>query len=244
MKFVAIGDMHAHPDYDNKRFGVAGQFVAEEQPDYIALIGDVSDVVGLLEHGSKLEMEGRRWNQDVECTNDALADFMRPIRRRKRKLPKIFMTAGNHEHRVVKWVKENPKFEGMMSVDDLGFSKFGIDVHPYGQYVTVEGFHFVHCILGKTGNAVTLNGSAGGFRKQGVSIVQGHTHTKEHHHGYHRGKRIHGIDLGCFIHKEMGYSEDWSNPTEYTYWRGLWVFDNVKNGDADFRCVRAETLGV
>lgn len=244
MKIVCIGDLHAHPDYNNKRFTACGEVIAEEQPDFVAIIGDVSDVVSLLEHGTKMEMEARRWKDDIECTNDALSMLMSPIRKRKKRLPHIFVTGGNHEHRIRKWVSENPKFETMMDVEDLGFAKHGIRYHEYKRYVEVGGFHFVHCIGGKGKMPVALNGMAGGYRRQGVSIVQGHTHTYTHHTEYNRGKRIHGIDLGCFIHKDMGAQETWSNPTEYTYWRGLHVFDNVARGDADFRTIRAETLGV
>lgn len=244
MKIVAIGDMHAHPGYNLKHFRAAGEFCAEEQPDVIVQIGDWADVSSINSHGSKLEREGSRWKRDAEVTRESLAEFMRPILRRKRKLPRRLITLGNHEHRINRWVGENPTFEHDISIKDLGFEDTGFEVFPYGQYVSIAGFNFVHCIMGKTGRPAALNGMSNGYRKQGVSVVHGHTHTKEHFHEYHRGRRIHGIDLGCLIHKDMGAGESWSNPTEYTYWRGLWVFDNAANGDADFRSVRAETLGV
>jgi hypothetical protein len=41
----------------------------------------------------------------------------------------------------------------------------------------------------------------------------------------------------------MGIGESWSNPTAYTYWRGVWVLDNVNNGDADISMIRAESIG-
>ena len=92
LKIVAIGDMHAHPDYDLKRFEAVGEFCAEQQPDIIVQIGDWSDVSSLNRHGTKLEREGSRWKYDKQVTQDSLAAFNRPIQRRKRKMPHKIIT--------------------------------------------------------------------------------------------------------------------------------------------------------
>ena len=40
MNLLIIGDPHAHPDYDNKRFTALGKYIAKEKPDVIVCIGE------------------------------------------------------------------------------------------------------------------------------------------------------------------------------------------------------------
>lgn len=244
IKIVAIGDMHAHPDYDLKRFTAAGEFCAEQQPDVIVNIGDFADVVSLNEHGSRLERETTRWKEDKQVTQEAMACFMRPIRRRKRKMPRLVLTLGNHENRINRWVGSNPEFEGDMSVDDLGFRQFGWEVFPWKQYVEIAGFHFVHEIATKGKVSTKASSPSYGVKGQRCSLVHGHTHEYFCHRYPGRERPHWGIDLGCLIHKDMGWQESWSNPTEYTYWRGIWVIENACNGDGIPRPHTAEELGV
>lgn len=244
MKIVCIGDTHAHPDYDNKRFKALGQFCAEEQPDFIVQIGDWSDMVSFNTHGSKLEHEGARWKNDVEVTQDSLAEFERPIRRRKRKMPRKIITLGNHEHRINRWLEEHPTAIGHVSVEMLGFEKFGWAVFPFGRETEIAGFDFVHHLGSQTGRAAAISSPSNGIKSLGKSTVVGHTHIAQHIPVPYKDRTVHGLDLGCAIHKSMGHSEGWSHPTAHKYRRCVWVLDNAANGDADFREVRLSSLGV
>lgn len=244
MKVVCIGDTHAHPNFDNKRFSALGQFCAEEQPDYVVQIGDFSDVTALNTHGTKLELEGARWRDDIACTYDALDRFIQPIRARKRKMPRLVLTLGNHEHRVNRWVADNPKFEGHMSIDDLGYERFGWTVFSFGREVEIAGFDFVHHLGSSTGRAAAITSPSNGIKAVGKSTVVGHTHIAHHVPVPYKDRTVHGLDLGCAIHKAMGHSESWSHPTAHKYRRCVWVLDNVADGDADFREVRLSSLGV
>ena len=129
-KIVCIGDTHAHPDYDNKRFQVLGQFCAEEQPDYIVQIGDWSDMTSFNSHGTKLEHEGTRWKYDVEVTLDSLHEFEKPIRRRKRKMPRKVITLGNHEHRINRWPQREPESNRACERGDAGLREVRLDSLP------------------------------------------------------------------------------------------------------------------
>jgi hypothetical protein len=244
MKIVAIGDLHCHPLFDLKRFSVLGQFCAEEQPDYIVQIGDWSDVTSLNSHGTKLELEGARWREDVECTRESLFMFMDPIQRRKKKMPQRVITLGNHEQRVNRWIAQEPRFEGTMSVDDLGFERFGFQVFPFGREAEVAGFDFVHHLGSSTGRAAAITSPSNGIKAVGKSTVVGHTHIAHHVPVPYKDRTVHGLDLGCAIHKDMGHSESWSHPTAHKYRRCVWVLDNAADGDADFREVRLSSLGV
>ena len=244
-KIVCIGDTHAHPDYNNKRFKVLGQFCAEEQPDYIVQIGDWSDMTSFNSHGTKLEHEGTRWKYDVEVTLDSLHEFEKPIRRRKRKMPRKVITLGNHEHRINRWLNENPKAIGHVSVEMLGFEKFGWTVFPFGRETEIAGFDFVHHLGSQTGRAAAIS-----FPQQRYQVsranpqLSGTLISRTTYPSPTRTARSMVWTLGCAIHREMGHSEGWSHPTAHKYRRCVWVLDNAANGDADFREVRLSSLGV
>jgi predicted phosphodiesterase len=243
MKIVVIGDLHAHPDYDIERFDVLGRFCAEQQPDVIVQMGDWADMPSINRHANKWELESRRYSEDVEITQDSLAAFDRPIARRKRKKPRKVFLEGNHENFITRVTTEEPKWRGQVGIEDLGFERFGWERYEYRRRAEIAGFHFVHHLGSQTGRASRVSSPTNGFKSLGVSTVVGHTHT------YYRSplpfldRRVWGIDVGCCIHKDMGYQENWSCDTEYKYWRGVWIFDNARDGDADFTEVRAETLG-
>jgi hypothetical protein len=244
IKILCIGDYHAHFSYNNARATAIGQFAAEEQPDVIVQIGDFSDVVSLNTHGTKLELEGVRWKDDIEATHDALDCLMRPILRRKKKLPRRIITLGNHEHRINRWIQQEPRFEGTMSVHDLGFERFGFDVFPFGREVEIAGFDFVHHLGSQTGRAAAITSPSNGIKSIGKSTVVGHTHIANHVPVPLKGRMVHGLDLGCTIHKDMGHDEDWSHPSAHKYRRCVWILDNAADGDADFREIRLSSLGV
>ena len=239
VRILCIGDLHAHPDYDNDRFDVLGQYVVEVKPDIIVQIGDWADVVSLNSHGSKLELEGVRWKQDVAVTQDSLARFNAPIEAAGLR-PEKHLITGNHEARIHRFVAQNPHLQGVMGIDDLGFEEHGWTVHRFGEFINIAGFRFVHHMTGKTGRAAALGTN---FKKRGVSVVVGHSHTASHFTEYHEGRRIHGIDLGCAVHPAMGFQESWSCPNAHSYWRGVFLLDNALDGDADISRIRAETLG-
>lgn len=246
-KIVALGDAHAHPDYDNKRFDVIGEFVASElagvEDGHFVQIGDWADCSAFNMHGSKIEMEGRRWPQDIDATRDSLMRFIAPWGRRKRKLPKFWLTKGNHGARVDKYIANHPELEGSIGFDELGFEDYGFKVVDFRRVLTIAGVNFTHCLFGQSPSPIKINSPASGFKALGATYVVGHTHIAGYFRHSFVDRTIHGIDLGCAIHKDMGHQENWSCQSAHRYDRGIWVFENVKNGDMDVRYVRLETLG-
>ena len=246
-----IGDVHLAPGYDSKRMKVAGEFAASFRPDVLGFIGDVGDMPSLNLHRNRIESEGERYHVDCEAVRDGLSDLMRPIYAAKKKLPTRIWVGGNHENYIRRLVAQDPKMSGHVNLErDLGVTDFGFQYFEYQDRVPVAGFLFCHNIATKSSIAADVTSPKWGFKKKGVSMVCGHTHTKVHEEhpmlqmdGTYR--KIHGINLGCFIHKDMGYQEHWSRNTEYTYDRGIWTFENAKDGDARITFHRAkEDLGV
>lgn len=251
IRILAIGDVHLAPGYDSKRMKVAGEFAASYRPDVIVFIGDVADMPSLNLHRDKVEAAEGRYLHDVEACRDGLSDFMRPLYAAKKALPTRLIVGGNHEHYIRRLTaQQDTRMIGTVDLErDLGFKKFGFQYYEYQDRVPIAGFQFCHNIATKSRFSADVGSPKWGFIKKGVSMVCGHTHTKvqlEHAMLNPDGttRKIHGINLGCFIHPQMGAQENWSRNTEYTYDRGLWTFTNAHEGDARITFWRAkEDLG-
>lgn len=251
INMLCVGDPHLAPGYDSNRMTVAGQMAVHTKADVVVLIGDVGDMPSLNTHRNKLEMETSRYKDDCDAVKEGIADFLRPLHAAKKKMPMRVWIGGNHENYIRRFVEQEPKMEKFVDLErDLGIKKFGFTYHEYQDRVPIAGFHFCHNIATKTAISADVLSPKWGYKKKGVSMVCGHTHTKvmDTHpmlqdDGTYR--KIHGINLGCFIHKDMGYQEHWSRNTEYTYDRGVWTFENAKFGDAKFTFHRAkEDMGI
>jgi hypothetical protein len=68
---IVIPDAHAHPDYDNGRFDVLGDYINRHRPDIVVSIGDWADMASICEHSSKLSLEGKRYKADCASVVDA-----------------------------------------------------------------------------------------------------------------------------------------------------------------------------
>ena len=79
---LVIGDPHAHPDYDNKRFTDLGRFIVKSRPDIVVCIGDMADMpsLSMYDKGTK-GFEGKRYKKAVAAVIDAQEKMFAPIRK-------------------------------------------------------------------------------------------------------------------------------------------------------------------
>jgi hypothetical protein len=242
MKVAFVGDTHADPNHDKhlRRFTDMGEYLAPEDCDVVCQVGDWYDMPSITDHRGRLEGEGDRYNLDIEVGNQALNQFMRPFRKRKKRMPHFIFLVGNHEYRIERYVQQNPRMAGSIGLHDMDFDKWGWEVIPFGRFTNIGGFYATHHILGKAGRAVAL---APTFTKRGVSMVVGHTHEAKHIKLPRQTGYTHGLDVGCMTRKGYAASEDWSAPNEHSTWRGLHIMDGVANGDyKEYREVAAEVF--
>ena len=232
-------DPHAKPEVDNSRFSWAGNFFVDRKPEVIVLAGDWFDFSSLSHFDrGKLKFEGRRYVKDIEAGIDALDKFTKPFedynRTHKKKYnPRIVVTLGNHEYRLIRAVEENAVLEGTISEDDMQWREYGIEVVPFKEVVMIEGIGFTHYfpngLMDKAIGGVSIGRSI--LAKIHHSGFQGHSHILSVDTQVSgEGRRMWGGSLGWWGEHE----EDYVSPTtQKTWWSGLTILRNVEDGDCD-----------
>lgn len=226
-KLVIIPDAHAHPEYDNDRFEILGNFLSEEAPGCVVCIGDFADMPSLSSYDRGTRgFEGRRYAKDVEASLDALGR-LEAAWGHDSDVRKV-MTYGNHENRIVRVTNSDAAMHGTIGVGDLGFEEDGWETYPFLQPVSIGGINFSHYfvsgVMGRAISGVHIGSSL--CTKLHQSGVQGHSHLLDHAERTRPdGQKIFGLSVGCYTHK--GMVEDWNAATAHTWWRGVVVLEGM-----------------
>ena len=242
---LIIPDAHAHPDHNNKRFKWLGHLVADMKPDHVIMIGDWADMPSLCSYDKGTKgFEGRRYRKDLESAIDAQEKFFRPIRARKKKLPKFWMLEGNHEHRIERAVSSDAVLDGTIGLSDLQYEEFGWEVIPYDGatpgHLDLDGVTYAHYFVsGIMGRAIGgVNPAYQLVTKYGHSCTQGHTHTFAF---YHRGNAINECNgLVCGVYQD--YRADFAGVANDMWWKGVVHKENVDKGLYDMRQISMNSM--
>jgi len=241
MKHLVIGDQHMKPGQSLERFSILGEFALKHRPDKIIAMGDWADMESLCSYDfGKKSFEGRRYNKDVEASREALAAFNAPIdayNRRQAKNRKVqykpdkIMLGGNHdEARINRVIEMDPKMDGTISVEDLGFNDYGWNHQPFLIAKDIDGIMYNHYFIsGNLGKAIGGENSARSIISKNMS-----SSTCAHSHIFDfasraklNGKVIYGLVAGCYFEE----NSDYAAATEHLWWRGLFLKHNVKDGE-------------
>ncbi len=235
---LIIPDSHAHPDYNNNRFTWLGRMVADIKPDVVIMIGDWVDMPSLCSYDKGTKgFEGRRYKHDIEAGLDAQEKFFAPIRATKKRLPHFIMLEGNHEHRIIRAIESDAAhLDGIISMDDLQFTKYGWEVVPYNGntpgIIVVDGVAYAHYFTsGVMGRPIGgMHPAYQLISKQYQSCTQGHVHTTDYCVRTNaQGRDIHGMVVGCY----QDYHAEWAGEANTLWWRGAIVKRNVQDGEYD-----------
>lgn len=236
---LVIPDVQAKPGHDFKYLNKLGQYIVEKQPDTIVCIGDFADMESLSSYDmGKKSFEGRRYKADIEAAHDAMRALLSPIwefnsraKRNKEKQyrPKLILTLGNHEQRILRAVNDSPQLEGVLSIDDLQYANFGWDVHPFLDVVVVDGIAYSHYfVTGVAGRPAST--AAAQLRKANMSCIAGHQQGKQVAYATRAdGKTVTSIIAGSFYE----HDEDYLGPQGNQHWRGFIVLHEVDDGRFD-----------
>lgn len=253
LNILVIPDAHAKPGVGNERFTWAGKFAADRQPDIIISIGDFADMPSLSSYDvGKKSFEGKRFSLDLKATHDALSKFQKPIddlndklksKKIKQYHPDQYITLGNHENRVNRVIDNDPKLDGTISIDDLGYQDFGWNVIPFLHPLDINGIVFQHYMVsGNMGRAISsVNIGRALLKKTHGSCFVGHSHLLDlAWEANSQGQLMMAGSVGCFF----SHLEDYlPKQAQSNWWRGLVLLKGVHDGLVDdFETISMDTL--
>ena len=228
---LIIPDAHCIPSISNERFTWLGKLVAEIQPDVIIDIGDWCDMESLCFYDKgKIQFEGRRYQKDVTCALDAKEKFENEIAKVSKYKPTKIAITGNHEQRIERVAEETPELKGVLSVEDLGYLKYGWKLIPYLTPYNIDGILYAHYFsTGVMGKAMSgENVGARLIKSTFQSCTMGHSHRLDIATRTRKdGTRLWGLVCGCFFEHYLKYAPTDNN----AWWRGVILKRDVKKGN-------------
>lgn len=146
--------------------------------------------------------------------------------------PLIVKFLGNHEARVAKLLEYEPRWEGVISMDNfntrMDISEIVVDFLDYAIIDDIAYSHyFVSGVMGRPCSSARAL-----LSKKLMSCTMGHTHTLDGADGVRAdGVRARALVCGSFHDKShKGFA---GSQVDSIYWNGLIYKTNVFNGDYD-----------
>ena len=252
MKHLVIPDAHAKPGCNKDRFRWLGHLIVETQPDKIICLGDFADMESLCSYDrGKKDYNGRSYRLDIDATIAAQEALFSPIwaynaarreGRRKQYRPELHMLYGNHEARISRAIDmDHVVLEGIISLEDLEYEKFGWRTYPFLDKVSLDGIIYSHYFVsGVMGRAISgENPAASLIAKHHMSCTAGHTHTLDVARRTRAdGSPMRGLIAGCFFDHWEGYAGQAND----LWWRGVLMKHNVADGDYDLQEISLKEL--
>lgn len=248
MKHFIIPDVQAKPGVDFTYLNKIGHYIVEKKPEKLICLGDFADMPSLSSYDvGKKSFEGRRYTKDVDAAHEAMTALLAPIwdfnhkakkNKEKQYHPKMVMLLGNHENRINRAVNDDPKLDGVLSVDALGYVGYGWEVIPFLDVHIEDGVAYSHYFTtGLMGRPVTTAGAC--LAKKHMSCVQGHQQGLQIASTYRAdGKRLTSIIAGsCYEH-----DEDYMSSQGNKHWRGVLMLHDVDDGEFDFMNVSLDFI--
>ena len=247
-KILVIPDVQAKPGDNFEFLRRIGTYAVEKQPDTIVCIGDFADMPSLSSYDvGRKSFEGRRYVNDINAAHAAMECLLEPIQvfnqraakdHKSRYRPRLVLTLGNHEQRIVKAVENDAKLEGVLSINDLKYEEYGWEVYPFLDVVVIDGVAFSHYFTTGTMDRPATSAAAQ-LNKKHMSCIAGHQQGLQIATGHRAdGTRLTSIIAGsCYEH-----DEDYRGPQGNKHWRGVLVLHEVKDGEFDLMPVSLSYL--
>ena len=239
MRILVIPDSQVRPGDDLEFLRCIGRMIVAEKPDVVVHIGDFADLPSLSSYDKgKKSFEGRRYRADIEAAHAGMEALLGPLREYNlRRLatkhglykPRLVLTMGNHEERILRAINNDPMLDGTISLEDLRYREYGWEVYDFLEVVTIEGVAFSHYFCTGTMGRPASSAQAQ-LNKKHQSCVAGHQQGRQIAFAYRAdGKRITSIICGS----NYEHIEDYLNPQGNIHWHGVVQLNNVEDGCFD-----------
>lgn len=231
-KHLFVPDPQCKEGVPMGHLAAAGHFAVAKRPDTIVIAGDWWDMPSLSSYDrGKLQFEGRRYKTDIEAGIAGMELFLKPIQKAKNYRPRIVVTLGNHENRVVRVVEEDSRLAGTIGQHDFKLEEMGLEVYPFLATFVSGGITYTH-YFPRSANGKITQTRAGAPNAKAQLVRQGGTAVAGHTQGLDaaclplQGRLQWGIQAGSFYQHE----EDYLSPQGTAYWRGVVMLHQVVNG--------------
>lgn len=237
MKHFVLPDCQVKPGHSTDYLEAIGAYIVDKKPDVIVNIGDFADMPSLSTYDiGKKAFEGRRYRADIEAAKDGMERLLKPLNDfntqakkngKKQYKPRMVLTLGNHCNRIDRAVNNDPKLDGVLSVDDLEYEKFGWEIFPFLDVVVIDGVAYSHYFsTGAMGRpASTANAQ---LNKKHQSCIAGHQQGLQIATAFRAdGRMITSVICGsCYEH-----NEDYMGPQGNIHFRGALMLHDVNDGE-------------
>lgn len=249
-KHIMIPDLQVTPDTPTDHLSWIGEYIVEQKPDVVVQIGDLADMESLSSYDKgKRSFEGRRYIRDIDSAHKAMKQLNQPLTdynlrqtMNKKKLyrPDKRITLGNHEYRIQRAIEDDARLDGTLGLQDLDFAHYGWKSHDFLEPVEIDGVHYAHFFANPmSGRPFGGQSIDTRLKTIGFSFSMGHQQVCMTGQRYlNNGSRIRGLVCGaCYLH-----DEDYMGHQGNSYWRGLFVKHEVRNGEYDLMEVSLDYL--
>lgn len=234
-----LPDCQIRPGDDLGFLAAIGNYLIDKKPDVFVCGGDFADMPSLSSYDvGKKSFEGRRYKNDIDSVHKAMETLLTPMwefnkrakkNKEKQYHPRMVMTLGNHCDRINRAVNDDPKLEGVLSIEDLKYKEYGWEVHDFTEVVVIDGVAYSHYFT--TGVAGRPASTASALlSKKHMSCIAGHQQGRQIASAF----RADGTPITCIIAGSCyEHDEDYMGPQGNKHWRGLVVLHEVDNGSFD-----------
>jgi hypothetical protein len=238
-----IPDTQCRPGVPAYHLEWAGQYIVDRKPDKIIHAGDHWDLpsVSAWDKGkSAAKFQGRDYDRDVEAGRQgldllfaALHRYNTQRRENKKRLyqPEMYMTLGNHENRIDRYVETKGELETRLGTFEFVeiCESHGMKALPFLEPLWLDGVAYSHYWYNPNSGTPIGGGIDNRLNKLKHSFTQGHEQTLLWGRHYIASRPICGLVAGAFYL----HDEDYKGPQGNDHWRGLVVKHEVQDGAYD-----------
>ncbi len=239
-RHLVIPDVQCKEGIDTNFLRCIGNYIVAKKPEVLVCLGDFADMSSLSSYDQgKKSFEGRRYIKDIEAAKAAMATLLTPLwdfnkkaikNKEKQYHPKMVLTLGNHENRINRAINDDPKLDGVLSINDLKYEEFGWEVHNFLDVVILDGIAYSHYFVTGVAGRPASSASAQ-LNKKHQSCIAGHMQGLQIATANRAdGSLITSIIAGsCYKHEE-----EYMGPQGNRHWRGFLVLHDIQpSGEFD-----------
>lgn len=240
---LVIPDQQIKPGVPTDQLRWISSYIMDKRPDVIVHLGDHWDMESLSSYDrGKLDFEGRRYKEDIAAGNEALTVLDQSLtwhQQRARKdfyTPRKVLLLGNHEYRIERARQDHGWLDGLVGYHDLNTRDW--EVHDFLEPVTIDGVTYAHYFANPMTGRPYGGQAATRLKTIGHSFIMGHQQTLDIAMRFVAGRSHHGIIAGAgYLHDEK-----YLGPQGNSYWRGVLMLHEVRNGSFDIMTVSLDYL--